>query len=138
MSNTALTITGLMEAKGMLKALPEIARAQGEIVLDVTCAKIASDIKKKISTYGEPDGVPRRRTGALLMGVRVGRKTKTLTSISRTVGVNPDTEEVGYAVYLEYGTSRMKPRPYVAPTVEENRKGFMTNLSAALSRKLKI
>ena len=36
--------------------------------------------------------------------------------------VNPKTGRiVNYARYLEYGTSRMPPRPYMTPALEQNR-----------------
>lgn len=37
--------------------------------------------------------------------------------------------DVEYATYLEYGTSRMMPRPFMTPASEEGRKGLIKTLS---------
>lgn len=132
---TAITLTGIPQLTGFLKAMPELAIAQASVVMNITAAKIASDIKQLISTTGAPDGVPRRRTGNLLMSVSAGRQKIGFMKITQNVGVNPDSpDEVGYATYLEYGTSRMKPRPFLVPTVMKNSANFHAQLKKALAQ----
>jgi HK97 gp10 family phage protein len=134
---TTITLTGVAQLTGFLKAMPELAIIQAAMVLNVTAAKIAADVKQLISTTGAPDGVPRRRTGNLLMSVSAGRQRMGFMKITQYVGVNPDgPDEWGYAGYLEYGTSRMKPRPYLTPTVEKNSANFHAQLKKALDQKL--
>lgn len=46
-----------------------------------------------------------------------------------TVGTN-----VEYARFVEYGTSRMGPRPYLTPALESNRPRFVDRLARAFER----
>ena len=77
-----------------------------------------------INVVGSPDDVPRRRTGKLAEsaspkeGKGFGKLRVEGDKIARYVGVNADNpiDEIGYSVYLEFGTSRMKPRPFVTKT----------------------
>lgn len=83
-----------------------------------TCAKIMSTTRTLISINGPepsaPGEPPHRQTGNLLNSIQVGKLVQTPTKVTRSVGANPDTDGVGYAAYLEYGTSTIKPRPYLS------------------------
>ena len=136
---TVMTISGIPELQGMLKLMPTTALAQGALAINIMANKIASDVKQLISETGEPDGVPRRRTGNLLMSVKAGRQKFGLMTVEQSVGVNPDApDEWGYAGYLEYGTSRMKPRPYLKPTIEKNRSNYKKQLQTAIGLKVRF
>jgi HK97 gp10 family phage protein len=43
---------------------------------------------------------------------------------------------IGYAKYLEIGTSKMKKRPFILPAVEENYKNILTSIESAVSGSL--
>mgnify|MGYP002281215639 FL=1 len=49
-------------------------------------------------------------------------------SLSATVG-----SALAYALYLEYGTSRMAARPFFRPAVERMRPKFQADLEAAIN-----
>jgi len=63
-------------------------------------------------------------TGALRKSIHVERKGKLEVSIVAGDGgvINPRTgREVDYAGYVEFGTSRASPQPYMQPALEKNR-----------------
>ncbi|MGD6850740.1 MAG: HK97-gp10 family putative phage morphogenesis protein [Candidatus Bathyarchaeia archaeon] len=95
----AATVTGLDEAKLFILSLPsEVALAGDDIVEEV-----AARVEAKALYY-----VP-IRTGALLHSI----KTESPVYGVRTVG-----SKLAYAGYVEYGTSRMRERPYLRPAWE--------------------
>ena len=58
--------------------------------------------------YDTPESPTYRRTGNL-------RNSLTHTTDASTAYIGTDVE---YAVHVEFGTTRMKPRPYLKPAVE--------------------
>ncbi len=63
-------------------------------------------------------------TGSLRKSIRVERFAKTAGNITYTgiaAGgyiINPRTESlVDYAIYVEYGTSRARPQPFIRPAI---------------------
>lgn len=77
-------------------------------------------------------------TGSLQKSIRRQRHVSQahLHSIAVTAGgyiINPKTGRiVDYAQYLEYGTSRMPPYPYMRPALESNRSTLMLILRGKL------
>lgn len=65
----------------------------------------------RASAPGDP---PTVRTGRLRRGIQMARpaRRRTETRVGWRVGIN-----VKYAPYLEFGTSTIKPRPFVAPAL---------------------
>lgn len=63
----------------------------------------------------------------------------TLSQSIQAMMINTYTWNVGtvlpYGRYLEYGTMRIAPRPWLAPAIEANRDNFNRLLSAALNEK---
>lgn len=68
------------------------------------------------SSPGDPPAVD---TGHLRRSIHTEASDTVLTGIAR---VHIDAE---YAAYLEYGTRKMQPRPYVKPAVEKSRVRLM-------------
>jgi len=66
-----------------------------------------------------PGEAPATDTGALVNSIRALKRNRFLYRVN-----------VGqlYGVYLEFGTSRMAPRPFLTPAVEKERKDFMKAL----------
>ncbi|HUW44777.1 MAG TPA: HK97-gp10 family putative phage morphogenesis protein [Dehalococcoidia bacterium] len=53
--------------------------------------------------------------------------------------VNPKTKRlVDYAIYVEYGTSRQRPQPYMRPAIIWASKQIEGNFWKALSRRVKV
>ena len=122
-------IKGLQEVIVKIKAKPGLAKNQVKQAINWGCEKIVVDTKSIISMVGDPDGVPRKVTGNLYNSIRVGKVTEKTNEVSQTVGANPDGTEVGYSLFLEVGTSRMKPRPYLSKIVEKNRSVIINKIT---------
>jgi HK97 gp10 family phage protein len=70
-----------------------------------------------------PDEAPASDTGRLVNSIRTDYRLAELTGI-----VSAST---AYAAYLEYGTSRMAPRPYMRPALASRRAAIEAGLAAA-------
>jgi HK97 gp10 family phage protein len=129
-----IQVIGFEDIVKNLKVSQTKAIEQLKVAVGVGCEKIKQETVNKISTVGEPDGVPRRRTGNLMASIRVGKQVTTLTSVSQTVGANPDTDGVGYAMWLEFGTSKMKPRPYLSVVANEQKENILKQMAKAVNK----
>lgn len=67
-----------------------------------------------------PGEFPHRRTGALQQSIRVGVIDARRRAVTGQFGSDLD-----YATYLELGTSRMAPRPFLRPTIQRGKKYIM-------------
>jgi len=109
-----IEILGLTELEDNLSNLEEkLGKALAE-ALDKISEKIRDDAK----------GFAPVDTGALRKSIRTEKKGKLQVSIIAGGGgvINPKTgREVDYAGYVEFGTSRMSPQPYMQPALEKNR-----------------
>jgi len=71
-----------------------------------------------------PGQAPANNTGALVRSIKVNKdKNKATISI-----------EKNYAVYLEFGTSKMRPRPFIIPAFLKTKKWFSDKLKELASR----
>lgn len=118
--------------------LPAIADALGP-ALDKALRQIAQEIE---------DSAKRRapvRTGALRDSIRVGASNMDGNRVAmhgnrvamdgnRVAAMHGVTVTAGvpYALFVELGTSRMRPRPYLRPAVEEVRPRVEAIVSAAV------
>ena len=84
-------------------------------------------------------------TGSLQKSIRKERQARPAGNILYTgiraggYVVNPKTKRlVDYASYVEYGTSRMRPQPYMRPALEWASKRIKDYFWVALSRRVKV
>lgn len=75
-----------------------------------------------------PGEAPASDTGNLASSILAVPES---TSSAYLVGSN-----LSYSKELEFGTKEMKPRPWLIPALESNRKQIERNIQLALSRKL--
>ena len=109
-----IEIVGLRELEDKLSNLEEkLNRALAE-ALEEIAEKIRDDAKNLAPVD----------TGALRKSIRVEKEGKLQFSVVAGGGgvVNPKTgREVDYAGFVEFGTRRMSPKPYMQPALERNR-----------------
>jgi len=109
-----IEIVGLKELEDKLSNLDKkLSKA-----LDEALNEIAEKIRDDAKSFVPVD------TGALRKSIRIEKKGKLQVSIVAGGGgvINPRTgREVDYAGYVEFGTSRMNPQPYMQPALEKNR-----------------
>ena len=108
-----IEIVGLKELEDKLSNLDvKLSKA-----LDEALNEIAEKIRDDAKSFVPVD------TGALRKSIRIEKKGKLQVSIVAGGGgvINPRTgREVDYAGYVEFGTSRMNPQPYMQPALEKN------------------
>ena len=69
-------------------------------------------------TASAPGQSPANQTGDLVKSIKVSKsKNKATVSISKN-----------YAVFLEFGTSKMRPRPFILPAFQKTKKWFSDKL----------
>jgi hypothetical protein len=136
--NLSITTIGLPETKALLSAKAGLALKASISAINWACAKIMSETREAISVAGppasQPGDFPRRESGDLLRSIGIGKMETSLTKISRSVGANPDSEDIGYAMYLEFGTSRISPRPYLSVITEKNRDSILNNFASEIKK----
>jgi HK97 gp10 family phage protein len=108
-----IEITGLTELEKKLTGLEEKLTEALSEALDEIAGKIRDDARDLAPVD----------TGALRRSIRTEKKGKLEVLVIAGGGgvTNPRTgREVDYAGYVEYGTSRMSPQPYMRPALEKN------------------
>ncbi len=75
---------------------------------------------KKNYTASAPGEAPASRTGTLRNAISHAVNKAKLTAVvgPRLLGKNPDKQ---YPFWLEFGTKKMAPRPYMAPTIQRHK-----------------
>jgi len=113
-----IEIIGLTELEEKLSNLDvKLSRALDE-ALEEIAEKIRDDAKSLVPVD----------TCALRKSIRIEKKGKLQVSVVAGDGgiINPRTgREVNYAGYVEFGTSRMSPQPYMQPALEKNREEIL-------------
>jgi len=120
-----IEILGLTELEEKLSNLEEKLSEALDDALDEIAEKIRDDA----------EGFAPVDTGALRKTIRIEKKGKLKVSVVAGGGgvINPKTgREVDYASYVEFGTSRMSPQPYMQPALEKN----MNEISKIIKRKI--
>lgn len=94
---------------------------------------VVSGGSPSIQTYHADRGSSGKTAGSKSTGsVRIGRYRGTMGSPDENavyVGTN-----VEYAPYIEFGTSRMKPRPYLRPAVQNHLQEFKQIIANLLKK----
>lgn len=80
------------------------------------------------SAPGEPPAI---RSGQLYQNVYPVFSPSGLQAM-----INPRAKGVFYAAWLEEGTSRMAPRPYITPAFDRRREDFLTEVRTELAKLL--
>ena len=112
-----------VELLGADRLVARLARANGKI--DSETVDGLSQVADRI--VEDAKATVRVDTGSLQKSIRKQHHVSQghIHSIGVSAGgyiVNPKTGRiVDYARYLEYGTSRMPPHPYMTPALEQNR-----------------
>lgn len=83
---------------------------------------------RRTHTASAPGQPPMSDTGRLVNSIEFDK----IGDLTATVG-----SKLTYALYLEYGTSRMAARPFFRPAVEEIRPIFMKRIEKALGDELR-
>lgn len=125
MSSTRLRIKGVEQVKRNFNALTKGMNPAALRVL----RDVAKDVKKEAKELVPVD------TGALKASIRLIVTAATAGNITR-VGVrsggyevNPKTGKiVNYAVFVEFGTSRQTPQPYLIPAASKKAVPIMRKL----------
>lgn len=106
-----------VDASGFRKLTADLSKATGKVgpMAQIVVRKVAKDIEADAKRLAPVD------TGNL--------KGSIGTSDLRTVGQSGTiSAEIGptasYGVFLEQGTSRMAPQPYMGPAADRNTPGF--------------
>lgn len=97
------------------EVLQKLYLAGQEIELTAEQGIIQGSVSGSGHVPSAPGEYPNRDTGVLDGNI----ETEIVASDPPTVTV---TSRAPYAAHLEYGTSKMAPRPYMRPSVEKNRK----------------
>jgi HK97 gp10 family phage protein len=74
-----------------------------------------------------PGQAPASDTGNLVSKIIVKQKSKNITNVES----NAD-----YSAYLEYGTSKMEPRPFMLPAFEKSKKPILDAVFNRVKRKI--
>lgn len=107
----------------MADQLPDFDRARVAIAAAIEATvgqigeRIVADVRERIDDAyppsSEPGTPPRRRTGALRDGIA---SATTADGATTTASVSSSAP---YGPYLEFGTERIAPRPFMGPTRDE-------------------
>ena len=126
----SIKITNLEQTLKQLENLESAMEKPLEEVLFGGGQLIRSEAVKSIQT-GAKSGImyqkynPRRQHRASAPGQAPASDTGNLVSKIRVKQKNPNTTQVesgaDYSAFLEYGTSKMQPRPFLFPAFEKSR-----------------
>lgn len=110
---------GLKEAQRALKQLPEFAKLQAQEAMNVTAFTIVRQAARRV----------KRRTGRLQSAITWAARPRSVTAV---VGV--DASKAFYWKYLEFGTVKMKERPFLRPAAEAEKSAHEQRLTKALEK----
>lgn len=108
---------------------------EANILTEKAADKMANEMKKSIlsgaksgrqyysngrrHTSSAPGQAPANNTGALVRSIKVSKeRNKANISISKN-----------YALFLEFGTSKMRPRPFIIPAFMRTKKWFIDSIN---------
>lgn len=113
---------------------------EATMITELAADKMAGNMKKSILTGAKsgqqyfsngkrhqssaPGQAPANNTGALVRSIKVTKNGK-----EATISIEKD-----YAIYLEFGTSKMRPRPFIIPAFLSTKKWFSDKLHRLADR----
>lgn len=127
--------------------IPEEAEAAVRAVVQATALKVEGTAKERIQRGPKTGRVYPRGKGRVHRASAPGESpaTDTGTLASRIYSeLRASGHEatvygaVSYAGYLEFGTSRMAPRPYLAPALETHAEEFVRDIEDAVAGRLEL
>lgn len=144
--SVTIKLEGAKELQAALRNLSDEVRAEVGKAVTGTAIMLRADVVERIQR-GPASGVvytkknPNRVHQASAPGEAPATDTGRLANSIEFDQIGPLTATVGssllYALYLEYGTTRMAPRPYFRPAVEAVRPKFERALERALAGAIK-
>lgn len=113
---------------------------EATMITELAADKMAENMKKSILTGAKsgqqyysngkrhqssaPGQAPANNTGALVRSIKVKKNGK-----EATISIEKD-----YAIYLEFGTSKMRARPFIIPAFLKTKKWFSDKLHRLADR----
>lgn len=130
----SLTVVGMKKHLGRLRAISDtiepdtvqLLLEMGELVRQTAMASIRENtIRGPGHIPSLPGNPPKGDTGRLELGIEVELRAseKTVNVISRAP----------YSAALEFGTSRIAPRPFMRPALQQHRSRFVTGMAMLAS-----
>jgi len=115
------------EFDNLIKQASEISDKAAEVMAENMKQSILTGAKSGEQYYSNgkrhqssaPGQAPANNTGALVRSIKVKKNRN-----QATVSIEKD-----YAVYLEFGTSKMRPRPFIIPAFLKTKKWFIDKLN---------
>ena len=120
MSTVTIKVEGLNEVKGAIKKYGE------NLTHDIV--DIVGMIQARVVNEAKQNHPYRDRTGNLTQSIQPGPVTADEKSVEGVVEARME-----YASYVEFGTSRARPYPYLVPALLQNLPTFRASVKAAIS-----
>ena len=122
-----ITVKNLQKVMNQLKKLDkrlepdfqEIVKGGAQLIRGIMYEKYNPRRSHRASAPGQ---APASDTGNLVSKIMVKQKTKNITNV---------VSNANYSAFLEYGTSKMQPRPFMLPAFEKSKKPI---INAVLNR----
>lgn len=132
-----MKLQGLQEIKSALVKLPIEVRAAADKALAEAASNIADDVVRSIQT-GKRTGLMYGSHQASAPGEPPANKTGNLANSVSTVRLGATSHFVKVAAYysgfLESGTYKMAPRPFIEPAIERGAKMVKRLTKAAVQK----
>lgn len=145
MTDFTVQIEGLDKIQGAFKLAPELVRQEVNKALFVSAKEVEKQAKISILS-GKKTGRAYKRRSITHQASAPGEapasdRGRLVGSINSFPGdgesvVIAGNGAVHYARLLEFGTSKMAPRPFFFPALEKSRQFIKTRLAEAISRAL--
>ena len=123
--------------KDMEQPFQEVVKGGGQLIRGEAIKSIQTGSKSGIvyekynprrsHRASAPGEAPASDTGNLVSKIIVKQKTKNIVNVE---------SNANYSAYLEYGTSKMQPRPYMLPAFEKSKKPIINAVFNRVKRKI--
>lgn len=140
-----VSFKGLEQFRDKIKKAPQFAEDAAFTAMGLCVKKIESDIVKDLNKRGDvpsaPGEAPHTVTGLLKRSMYSSVKKTGKLLVEGTIGNNAQSKG-GYhyaggddaASGLEFGTSKMQPRPFFRPNIDKNMNFFENLMKGILSK----